>query len=97
MSRTEDIERELAALNTLISRLHTSMNVTEREAMGLHATLAEAIRRLARLGQNTDDLQLALESPEAAPLTWRHDHPYPLRFKTQAERAAEYSRIFGTD
>jgi len=95
MTREADIERELAALNTLISRLHSNMNATEREAMGLHAGLTEAIRRLARLGQDTADLQLVLETPGSAPLTYPHDRFRKIR--TLEENAAEYTRIFGTD
>ena len=92
-----DLERELAALNTLISRLHASSAATERECMGLHAALAEAIRRLAALHIRTDDLRLALENPGSAPLNWRGGDPQPKRYRTQADLAADYSRIFKTD
>lgn len=81
----------------LVSRLHASMARTERECLGLHAALAEAIRRLSAANERTDDLLLALENPGEAPLNWRGGNPQPKRYRTQGELAAEYTRIFGTD
>jgi hypothetical protein len=91
------IRAQMRRLEELVARLHVSMAGTERECVGLHAGLVEAIRRLHALDQPVDDLKLVLDSPGSAPLDWRHGHPRPTRFRTTAENAAEYERIFGTD
>ena len=79
-----------------MARLHVSMAGTERECMGLHAGLVEAIRRLHALEQPTDDLTLVLDDPGSAPLNWRGGGR-TRRFRTTEEWSAEYERIFGQD
>lgn len=86
---------QVRRLEELIARLHVSMAATEREAMGLHAALVEAIRRLSAQHIRTDDLKLALDNPGSAPLNWRGGNPTPTRFRTREEWSAEYERIFG--
>lgn len=90
-------KRRAENLEVLISRLHTNMAATERDCMGLHAALVEAVRRLHALHQRTDDLKLALDNPGQAPLNWRGGTPQPTRHRTTEEWAAEYTRIFGQD
>jgi hypothetical protein len=84
-------------LEMLIARLHESTAATERECLGLHAALHEAIRRLSAVHIRTDDLLLALENPGSAPLNWRGGNPQPKRHRSQSELAQEYTRIFGND
>jgi len=91
------VRAQMRRLETLVARLHASMASTERECMGLHAALVEAIRRLSAQHIKTDDLRLALDNPGSAPLNWRGGDPAPRKFRTQAENAAEYDRIFGED
>jgi hypothetical protein len=84
-------------LEELVTRLHVSMAATEREAMGLHAALVEAIRRLHVLDQPIDDLKLVLDNPGSAPLNWRGGNPRPTRIRSREEWSNEYERIFGQD
>jgi hypothetical protein len=92
VTRADDIDRELAALNTLISRLHASMSRTDRECMGLHAGLSEAVHRLRGYGADVSDLLLVLDDPGSAPLTYPRERFRKLR--TLEENAEEYVRIF---
>lgn len=87
----------------LLARLQTNLHHTEdelkrhvadsgkiaREAIALHAALAEAIRRLKGAGAEYTDLMQALDTPSTAPLTWGRAS------KTQQELSDEYERIYG--
>ena len=75
----------------MIERLQRSQAATERECLGLHGALAEAIRRLVRLGQDSLDLKAALEDPSQAPITWTS----VTRLMTEQQRSDEYERIYG--
>lgn len=81
----------------VISRLHVNCARVERECLGLHAALVEAVRRLHSVHQRTDDLKLALDNPGEAPLNWRHGHPTTRTHRTQEENAALYKKIWGED
>jgi hypothetical protein len=87
----DNTARELAALNTMISRLHASMSRVERDAMGLHAALAEAVQRLRGYGADVSDLLLVMDDPGSAPLSYPRERARKLR--TLEENAAEYVRI----
>lgn len=87
----------------LLSRLQASLHHTEdelkrhvadsgkiaREALALHAALAEAIRRLKAADAEYADLMQALDTPATAPLTWGRAS------KTQQELSDQYERIYG--
>jgi hypothetical protein len=93
MTRDVDLALLLAQrkdMAGLISRLQSSQARSEREALGLHAALVEAIRRLRSLGHASDDLWAALEQPAAAPLAWRSR----TQDLTTRERAALYDQIW---
>jgi len=91
------VSDEARHLTELVTRLHVSMARTEREALGLHAALVEAVRRLHAVHQRTDDLKLALDNPGEAPLNWRHGHPTTRTHRSQEENAALYKKIWGED
>jgi hypothetical protein len=74
----------------LIGRLQTSEARTERECLGLHAALVEAIRRLKVGEHQTADLEQALAAPASAPLAWRTR----TQDLSTAERSALFDHIF---
>jgi hypothetical protein len=78
-------------MGRLIGRLQDSQVRSEREALGLHAALVEAVRRLRSLDQPTDDLWTALEHPGEAPLAWRTR----TQDLSTRERSDLYDTIFG--
>jgi hypothetical protein len=97
MSDSILIRAQMRRLEELVVRLHVSMAGTEREAMGLHAGLVEAIRRLHALEQPIDDLKLVLDNPGSAPLNWRGGNPRPTHIRSREEWSNEYERIFGQE
>jgi hypothetical protein len=90
-----EVDDEVKRVEALVARLQASMAATERECMGLHAALVEAIRRLNSAHLRTDDLMAALDKPGEAPLNWRGGPaPTSRQARREAYLVTEYLRIF---
>ena len=88
------LQGNLNATQAQLTEMGTNTNRVAREALGLHAALTEAIRRLNRMHIPCDDLLRALDAPGEAPLNWPNATAQPSSAPTQAQLAAEYDRIY---